>query len=54
MAIGWSQRTCDDDRDLADIGLATAGVETARLAPGAAFCEESESERIGICSVRGA
>lgn len=53
MPIVWSQRTCEDDLDLGDIGLATAGVEAARLAPGAAFCEESESERSRVCSVSG-
>lgn len=38
-----SHLICDEDRDLADVGVATAGVETARRAPGAIFCDASES-----------
>lgn len=33
--IAGSQRICEDDRDLADVGVPTAGVEAARRAPGA-------------------
>jgi hypothetical protein len=43
-----SHLTCDEDRDRAEVGVATAGVEAARRAPGATFWEESESVRCGI------
>jgi hypothetical protein len=37
MGMAGSHLTCDEDRDLADVGVEAAGVETARRAPGAIF-----------------
>ncbi len=51
--IPGSHLTCEEDRDLADVGVETAGVEAARRAPGAMFWDESESVLCGICSVKG-
>lgn len=53
MPIDWSQRTWEDDLDLGDIGVVTAGVDVARLAPGGMVSEELESEGSGICTVSG-
>jgi len=47
-----SQRNWEDDRDLADVGVAIAGVDTALLADGGRFCDESESDLWGIWRVR--
>jgi hypothetical protein len=35
--MAGSHLTCEEDRDRADVGVATAGVEAARRAPGAIF-----------------
>jgi hypothetical protein len=43
-----SHRTWDEERDRAEVGVETAGVETARRAPGAIFWLASESVLCGI------
>jgi len=43
-----SQRICDEERDLADVGVAMAGVDAALRAPGAMPWEASESVLVGI------
>ena len=37
------QRTCEEDRERAEVGVVTAGLDTARLAEGGMDCEASES-----------
>lgn len=47
-----SHRKWDEDRDLADVGVPIAGVDTALLEEGGRVCDESESVRCGIWRVR--
>lgn len=48
-----SHLTCEEERDRADVGVETAGVDAARRAPGAILCDASESFLCGIWSVSG-
>jgi len=48
-----SHLTCDEDRDLADVGVAIAGVDAALRAAGGMPWDASESFLVGIWRVRG-